>query len=64
MGSWVWRKCDGETAVEEMIRSMSAEFNLSRREAEISLMIFLKSLSSKKLIGFMLTRGAGSQKKG
>jgi hypothetical protein len=37
-----------------MIKLMSGEFRLSRKEAEVSLMSFLKSLSKKRLIGFAL----------
>ncbi len=52
VGSWVWRKCDGETSVGDMVKQMAEEFRLSHKEAEISLMSFLKSLSNKKIIGF------------
>ncbi len=54
IGSWVWRKCDGRINVGEMIGEMSEEFRLSKKEAEISLRDFLRSLSTKRLIGFEL----------
>ncbi len=52
IGSWVWRRCDGRTDVEAMINQMSEEFKLSRKESEVSLFSFLRSMSKKKLIGF------------
>ncbi len=64
LGSWVWKKCDGKTPVSKILNQMSEEFRLSRKEAEVSLMSFLKSLSSKKLIGFSLQREDLEQKKG
>ena len=54
MGYWVWERCSGENTVGEIIEQLSEEFKISRREAEISLMSFLKTLSKKKLIGFAL----------
>lgn len=54
IGSWVWRKCDESTTVAEMISLMSDEYKLSLKEAEVSLMSFLRSLSRKRLIGFAL----------
>ncbi len=56
MGSWVWKRCDGVNSVEKIIMQMSDEFKLSRKEAEVSLMSFLKSLSRKRLIGFVLNK--------
>ncbi len=54
IGRWVWRRCDGQTTVGQLVRQLSEEFQLSRKEAEISLMGFLKRLATKKLIGFAL----------
>lgn len=52
VGAWVWSKCDGRTNVDKMIKMMSEEFKLSRKESEVSLLSFLRSMSKKKLIGF------------
>lgn len=54
IGSWVWRRCDDRTPVGELINMMAGEYKLSRKEAEVSLMSFLRSLSRKRLIGFAL----------
>ena len=54
IGTWVWRKCDGRTSVGSLIESLSGEFKISPKEAEISLLSFLKKMAQKKLIGFMI----------
>ncbi len=54
LGRWVWERCDGENTVGGMVKQLSESFKLSRREAEVSLMSFLRHLSKKKLIGFVL----------
>ena len=54
IGTWVWRECDGHTSVGDMIESLSREFKVSPKEAEISLLSFLKKMAQKKLIGFMI----------
>ncbi len=54
IGTWVWRKCNGHTSVSNMIESLSREFKVSPREAEISLLSFLKKMAQKKLIGFII----------
>ncbi len=56
IGRWVWEKCDGQHAAGDIIGQLSEKFNISRKEAEVSLLSFLKDMSKKKLIGFVLAK--------
>ena len=52
-GSAIWEKCDGTRTVEELARYTSTTYKLNRRQAEVSVMAFMKMLSQRRLIGFM-----------
>lgn len=52
-GSAIWEKCDGTRTVEELARFTSTTYKLNRRQAEVSVMAFMKMLSQRRLIGFM-----------
>lgn len=56
MGSTVLDMCDGETTVKEMIAQTAARFKLTRKEAEISLMAFLRELGKKGIIGLAVRK--------
>ena len=60
LGTEVWSLCDGKTAVAEMIEALSKKYQLNRKEAEISLLTYLKTLGQKRFIGFVID---GSEKK-
>ena len=70
VGSEVWRMCNGRNSVGKMIELLSDEYSLNRKEAEVSLLQYLKTLGQKRFIGFVLEgderppdRGAASGKK-
>lgn len=52
IGSFVWERCTGKKDVSKITDDLSDEYNLSRREAEVSLMAYLKTLGEKNLVGF------------
>lgn len=56
VGAFVWESCDGKTTVERLIRSLSEEFTLNLREAEVSTLQFLQTLASRGLIGLEVDR--------
>ena len=56
MGSAVLDLCDGETTVKEMIAETAKRFKLSRKEAEISLLAFLRELGKKGIIGLAVPK--------
>ena len=51
VGSYVWRMCDGQTTVKELMEDFQEKFKLSRKEAEISIVAFLRMLAQKGIIG-------------
>lgn len=62
LGSEVWQMCNGSTTVAQMIEGLSSKYQLNRKEAEVSLLTYLKTLGEKRFIGFALEpseRGSG-----
>lgn len=56
IGAQVWEMCDGKISVDQMIRKLSSEHKLNLKEAEVSLLTYLKSLGKKHLIGFLVDK--------
>ena len=64
LGSEVWSMCNGSTTVAQMIEALSAKYQLNRKEAEVSLLTYLKTLGEKRFIGFALEPGEKPIKRG
>ncbi|NLO05265.1 MAG: PqqD family protein [candidate division WS1 bacterium] len=56
VGSRVWELCDGEHTVDEMIRVLSNEYKLGRREVEVSLTEYLRTLGKRGMVGFLVPK--------
>jgi hypothetical protein len=56
LGSYVWEQCDGETTVRKIIARFAKRFKLNRKEAEVSITQYLRTLAKKGLIGIMVPR--------
>lgn len=54
VGTEVWQMCDGRTTVGQMIQSLSEKYQLNRKEAEVSLLEYLKTLAQKRFVGFLV----------
>ena len=54
VGSVVWQMCNGRTTVAQMIEDLRKKYKLDRKEAEVSLLAYLKTLGQKRFIGFVL----------
>jgi hypothetical protein len=54
VGSEVWQMCNGQTSVAQMIDSLKDKYKLDRKEAEVSLLSYLKTLGQKRFVGFLL----------
>jgi hypothetical protein len=54
VGSEVWQLCNGRNSVGDMIEKLSVKYQLNRKEAEISLLQYLKTLGEKRFIGFVM----------
>ena len=59
VGTEVWQMCNGRTSVAQMIQSLRDKYQLDRKEAEVSLLSYLKTLGQKRFIGFVLERDEG-----
>jgi len=56
IGSAVWEMCDSKTSVARMIAHIEQTYKVNRKEAELSLLNYLKTLGEKGLIGFLLDK--------
>ncbi|MEW6755363.1 MAG: PqqD family protein [Candidatus Latescibacterota bacterium] len=54
LGTQVWEMCNGRTTVAQMIEGLSTAHQLNRKEAEVSLLAYLKTLAQKRFIGFLV----------
>ena len=70
VGSEGWQMCNGRNSVGDMIGELADKYQLNRKEAEVSLLQYLKTLGQKRFVGFVREgdeappdRGAASGKK-
>jgi hypothetical protein len=56
VGASVWELCDGQHDIRTIVAEMGAKYKLNRREAEVSVTTYIKTLGERKLIG-LLQRG-------
>lgn len=54
LGTTVWNLCDGQTTVRQIITRFAGQYKLNRKEAEVSILQYIRSLAQKGLIGIML----------
>ena len=54
VGTRVWHLCDGERTVAEMRQTLCDEYKLSKREVEVSLTEYLRTLGKRGMLGFLL----------
>lgn len=52
VGGFVWELCDGDHTVEAIVHKTSRQYKLNRREAEVSVTMFLQMLHERNFIGF------------
>jgi len=54
LGTCVVQLCDGSRTVQDIIVAFAERFRLSRRETEVSMLTYLKTLAKRGIIGFAL----------
>ncbi len=54
LGTFVWDLCDGETTVRALIDKFARKYKLNRKEAEVSMVAYLRQLAKKGLIGIQV----------
>ena len=60
-GTRVVGAIDGERTVKDLIAYVSAEFKLSRKESEVSVLEYMEMLGKRRLIGFQMPPGSGEE---
>jgi len=60
VGARVWRLCDGEHTVAELIGAVQEEYRLNRKEAEASITTYLRRLGKRGLVAFAVRKEEGS----
>lgn len=61
IGSFVWQLCDGEHTVRDMATLLAKKYKLNKREAIMSLSVFLRNLGKRGLIGFAIAKGTSEE---
>ena len=56
LGTFVWRMCDGRTTVRQMIERLAARYQLNRKDAEVSLTTFVRTLAAKGLAAIVIPK--------
>ena len=56
LGTFVWDLCDGQTNVKAIISRFAQEHKLGKKEAEVSVVEYMKRLTKKGLIGLMVEK--------
>ena len=52
VGGFVWELCDGNNTVDFIVQKTSRQYKMNRREAEVSVTMFLQMLHERNFIGF------------
>lgn len=52
VGGFVWDLCDGNHTVETIVQQTGKHYKMNRREAEVSVTMFLQMLHERNFIGF------------
>lgn len=60
VGSSVWELCDGKRDMGSVISETSKKYKLNRREAEVSVTTYIRTLAERKLVGLMQRGGRPS----
>lgn len=54
IGSYVWMLCDGEHTIRDIMNSLSSKYHLTRKEAEVSLITYMRNLGKRGMLGFAI----------
>jgi hypothetical protein len=55
-GTMIWNMCDGKVTVRDMIERFAREFTLDRKETEVLVVCYLKTLARRGLAGIIIAR--------
>jgi hypothetical protein len=58
IGALVWILSDGEHTCKEIVEALCRRYKYVKREAELSLMSYMQTLSARNLVGFVKSRAS------
>ncbi|MFW6162413.1 MAG: PqqD family protein [Planctomycetota bacterium] len=61
IGSFVWELCDGDNDVRRIIRALAERYQLHRKEAEVSVVAYLRQLAKRRLIAIAVLNNGGQK---
>ena len=61
IGTFVWRQCDGEHDVRSIIQALCKRYKLHRKEAEVSVVTYLRTLAKRGLLGIAVLEENGGK---
>jgi len=56
IGSFVWNLCDGQHTVRQIVKALCGRYRLHRKEAEVSVVTYLRQLAKRGIIGIAVAR--------
>jgi hypothetical protein len=63
IGSFVWELCDGEHDVRQIIRALAERYKLHRKEAEVSVVAYLRTLAKRRFIAVAVLKDKKADEK-
>lgn len=60
IGGFVWRSIDGKRSMKELVDMLAEEYRLEQAEAHAALLVFLRSMMKRRLIGLYVPEDLGS----
>ena len=63
VGSFVWQLCDGHNSINQIVKQLSGKYRMTRKEAETSLVTYMRQLGKRGIIGFAVPKKAKGGKK-
>jgi len=61
VGSFVWMQCDGNNSIDMIVRQLRNKYNLTRKEAETSLLMYMRQLGKRGFVGFAVPKEQAQQ---
>ncbi len=56
VGSFVWGMCDGHNSIDTIVKALCNKYKLTRKEGEMSLLAYFRSLGKRGMIGFAVQK--------
>jgi hypothetical protein len=63
VGSFVWQLCDGYHSINQIVKQLSGKYQMTRKEAETSLITFMRQLGKRGMVGFAAPKNTKGGKK-